>query len=259
MDCPSEEQMIRLALNGLPGIHELRFDLRKRRLEVVHGGAVEAISQQLAALRLGAVLEHTRTADAPSIDSKTSDAGMEAREATALRLLLAINATMFGVELFAGWVAQSAALLADALDMLADAVVYGLSLYAVGRSVALQVRAAHVAGYLQLVLAIGVLVEVARRFVFGSEPESTLMMAISLLALMANVACLWLIAQHREGGAHMKASWIFSGNVVLINAGVVVAGALVAWTGSNLPDLVIGTVVGLMVLNGARRILALKG
>ncbi|MCD8514443.1 MAG: cation transporter, partial [Burkholderiaceae bacterium] len=94
---------------------------------------------------------------------------------------------------------------------------------------------------------------------WGSEPESMLMMSIALLALLANVTCLMLIARHRHGGAHMKASWIFSANDVLINAGVIVAGALVAWTGSHYPDLLIGTLIGVIVLNGARRILALKG
>lgn len=148
--------------------------------------------------------------------------------------------------------------IADSLDMFADAAVYGLALYAVGRSVSLQVRAAHLAGVLQLILALGVLVEVVRRFIFGSEPESLIMMAVAFLALLANTGCLLLISKHREGGAHMKASWIFSANDVVINMGVIVAGALVAWTGSNYPDLIIGTVVGFIVLNGARRILALK-
>src|SRR5690554_7711943 len=92
------------------------------------------------------------------------------------------------------------------------------------------------------------LLEVGRRFVFGSEPESTLMMAIAVVALIANTACLLLISRHREGGAHMKASYIFSANDVIINLGIIVAGALVVWTGSNYPDLVIGTLVGFIVL-----------
>jgi len=259
MDCPSEERMIRLALNNVSDIQELRFDLSQRRLEVVHTGAAEAITQKLVPLGLGAVLEHTQTADAPTREVTPRDDAVASREAAVLRVLLAINATMFGVELIAGWVGQSTGLMADSLDMLADAAVYGLSLYAVGRSVVLQVRAAHVAGYLQLILAVGMLAEVARRFAFGSEPESFLMMTVSLLALIANVTCLLLISRHRDGGAHMKASWIFSANDVLINAGVIAAGALVAWTGSRYPDLLIGMVIGVIVLNGARRILALKG
>ncbi|MCS8315717.1 cation transporter, partial [Pseudomonas aeruginosa] len=125
-------------------------------------------------------------------------------------------------------------------------------------SAQLQVRAAHLAGFFQILLALGVLVEVARRFLYGSEPESMLMMGIGLVALVANASCLLMIYGHREGGAHMKASWIFSANDVLANIGVIAAGALVAWTGSPYPDLVIGAVVGLVVLNGARRILALK-
>lgn len=94
--------------------------------------------------------------------------------------------------------------------------------------------------------------------IYGSEPESILMMAFGFVALAANVSFLLIIYRHREGDAHMKASWIFSSNDVLGNAGVIMAGALVAGTNSSYPDLVIGTIVGFIVLNGARRILALK-
>ena len=100
--------------------------------------------------------------------------------------------------------------------------------------------------------------EVVRRFIAGSEPVSGLMMGMGLVALIANVICLVLISKKRDAGAHMKASYIFSANDVIANAGVILAGFLVAMTGSNYPDLVIGTVVGLIVLNGARRILSLK-
>ncbi len=127
-----------------------------------------------------------------------------------------------------------------------------------GRAAALKVKAAHIAGWLQVVLALGALAEVVRRAVTGSEPESTLMMGIGLVALVANVICLVLIAKKRDRGAHMTASYIFSANDVIANAGVIVAGALVAWTGSSYPDLVIGTVIALVVLNGARRILNLR-
>ncbi len=255
MDCPSEERMIRMALGGLGNIRGLSFDLGGRTLEVLHDNGAEPITDKLTPLGLGAELRETRKADA---NARQVASATEGEESSTLWILLAINGLMFLVEMTMGIVAQSAGLIADSLDMFADAAVYGLALYAVGHGVRMQVRAARVAGVLQLILAIGVLVEVARRFVFGSEPESTAMMAIALLALVANVACLLLIYRHREGGAHMKASWIFSANDVVINLGVILAGALVAWTGSNYPDLVIGTIVGLIVLSGARRILALK-
>tara|TARA_Y100001960_G_scaffold83219_1_gene88857 strand:- start:10829 stop:11500 length:672 start_codon:yes stop_codon:yes gene_type:complete len=183
----------------------------------------------------------------------------ESGESGTLWILLAINALMFLVEMTMGLIAQSAGLIADSLDMLADAAVYGLALYAVGHGIKMQVRAAHVAGILQLILAAGVLVEVGRRFLFGSDPQSLMMMAVASVALIANISCLLLIAKHREGGAHMKASWIFSANDVVINLGVILAGLLVAWTGTNYPDLIIGGIVGAIVLMGAKRILALKG
>lgn len=259
MDCPSEERLIRLALQQ-DSVKGMRFDLPGRRLDVFHEGPVQAVTERLQPLGLGAVLKDSRSAAQEPVEAlpplaHTAPAG----ESRVLYLLLAINAVMFVVELVAGLIAQSTGLMADSLDMLADAAVYGLALYAVGRGVQMQVRAAHVAGYLQLILAIGVLLEVARRFVWGSEPESMLMMSIAFVALLANVTCLLLIARHRHGGAHMKASWIFSANDVLINAGVIAAGALVAWTGSRYPDLLIGSVIGVIVLIGARRILALKG
>ncbi|MGO1232662.1 MAG: cation transporter [Marinobacter sp.] len=257
MDCPSEERMIRMALAGFTMVGALFFDLSGRKLDVLHDGPAGPITDKLATLGLGATLEETREADQTTLNAANQQP-TEAQEAGTLWILLAINALMFVVEMTMGVIAQSAGLIADSLDMFADAAVYGLALYAVGHSIKMQVRAAHVAGVLQLILAIGVLAEVGRRFFFGSEPQSTLMMVIAFVALIANSACLMLIYKHREGGAHMKASWIFSANDVLINAGVILAGALVAWTGSNYPDLIIGTVVGLIVLSGARRILALK-
>jgi len=179
-------------------------------------------------------------------------------ESGTLRVLLALNAAMFVVELGAGWLAQSTGLLADSLDMLADAVVYGLALRAAGRAPARKLSAAHASGWLQLALALGAFLEVARRAALGSEPEPPTMIGVSALALAANVACLALIHRHRHRGAHMRASYIFSANDVLANLGVIAAGALVAATGSHLPDLVIGAAIAGLVLRGALRILRLR-
>lgn len=256
MDCPAEERMIRLALAGCEDVRNLAFDLAGRRLRISHDGPVEPIAERLAALKLGASLSETRKADPMQARAATSDA--DGAQASSLKILLVINAGMFVFELVAGLVAGSAGLIGDSLDMFADAAVYGMALLAVGRGVQKQLRAARVAGVLQLILALGLLLEVGRRFAFGSEPESMAMMAVSLVALLANVTCLLLITRHRNDGVHMKASWIFSANDVLINLGVILAGVLVAWTGSHYPDLAIGGLIGLIVLGGARRILALK-
>ena len=259
MDCPSEERMIRMALTGVENIQSLSFDLSGRTLEIIHHGETGPITSKLENLGLGASLQRTEDASAESVRAAESSKANESEESGTLWILLAINALMFLVEMTMGLIAQSAGLIADSLDMLADAAVYGLALYAVGHGIKMQVRAAHVAGILQLILAAGVLVEVGRRFLFGSDPQSLMMMAVASVALIANISCLLLIAKHREGGAHMKASWIFSANDVVINLGVILAGLLVAWTGSNYPDLIIGGIVGAIVLIGAKRILALKG
>lgn len=254
MDCPSEENLIRTALRSLKGAR-LMFDLPGRTLVVEHEGPPQAVLQRLQPLQLGAELLHSEPlgADEASEAARAEDAA----HVRALQQLLAINAVMFVVELTVGWWAQSTGLMADALDMLADAAVYGTALLAVRRGASHQQAAARLAGWTQALLAVLALLEVARRASAGSEPVSALMIAVGGLALLANVACLLLIARHRDGGVHMKASYIFSANDVLANLGVIVAGALVWATGSAWPDLIIGGVIGVVVLLGARRILAL--
>ena len=176
-------------------------------------------------------------------------------ERRTLWVLLAINGAMFLVEAVAGWLADAAGLVADSLDMLADASVYGIVLYAVGRSRRLQANAAFASGVVQIALGAGVLLEVARRLVYGSEPVSALMMLVGGVALIANITCLVLVGRHRDAGVHMRASYIFSANDVIANVGVIVSGALVLLLGSRLPDLVVGAVIAVVVVRGGIEIL----
>lgn len=257
MDCPAEERLIRMALESPGSSHVLRFDLGKRELRVLHDGPVDPITAQLSELGLGARLVASGPAE-EWMDEQHADTRSPADERRTLKLLLWINAVMFVIELGTGLLAESTGLIADSLDMFADAAVYSLALYAVGAAAYRQQKSARLAGWLQLALALGAIAEVLRRFIFGSEPEPPLMMLVASLALVANVACLFLLARHRHGGVHMRASWIFSTNDVLANLGVLTAGALVAWSGSHVPDLVVGALISLLVLNGARRILRLK-
>lgn len=183
---------------------------------------------------------------------------MEARNAQerkTLLIVLGINAFMFVFELVLGLLAESTGLIADSLDMLADAFVYSISLYAVGKSANLKTNAARVSGVAQIILALLVLADVLRRFIYGSEPVSTLMMGVGFTALIANSICLSLIAKHRNDGVHMRASLIFSKNDVIANIGVILSGALVWALGSRYPDLVIGLVIAAIVLRGGIHIL----
>lgn len=244
--------MIRLRLSGM-AITALSFDLPRRQLTVWHREAPSAILERLLPLGYGAELV-TTTAAEPS----AGEPSVARQERRTLWILLAINAAMCVIELLAGWLGNSAGLLADAADMFADAAVYALALYAVGRDARHQLSAARLSGLLQLALALGTLSEVARKALTGSAPDEMTMFTISLLALAANSACLLLIARHRQGGVHMRASYIFSANDVLANLGVIAAAGLVAWSGSPLPDWLIGGLIATLLFSGAIRILRLR-
>ena len=178
------------------------------------------------------------------------------QQSRVLIALLAINAVMFVVEMVTGILAESTGLIADSLDMLADAIVYGIGLYAVGRAASAKIRAAFASGYFQMALALIVAVDVGRRAIFGSDPEPVFMMIVGLVALAANVLCLALIAKHRDGGVHMRASWIFSKNDVIANVGVILSGGLVYVTSVRWPDLVVGIGIVCIVFRGGMAIIA---
>jgi Co/Zn/Cd efflux system component len=167
----------------------------------------------------------------------------EKTQRSILWVLLLINALMFVIELSAGLFAQSTGLIGDSLDMFADAVVYGVGLYAVGRSLLAKANAAMLSGVFQILLAFLVFADVIRRFIAGSDPYYVVMIAVGALALAANLACLIIIWGQRKGEIHMRAS-----------LGVILGGVLVGVLGSRFPDLIVGGVVSLAVLRGGLRI-----
>ena len=172
-----------------------------------------------------------------------------------LWIALALNAAMAVIGLVAGLLADSTGLLADALDMLTDASSYAIGLAAIGRSGLFKARAASLTGMFLLLLGIGVLFEVGRRAIYGSEPVSVWMIGTALLSLAVNVTVLKLLHPFRDGEVHLRATWICTRADVVANFGVIVAGVLVAVTATPYPDLVIGTLIGLYVLKEALEIL----
>ncbi len=186
------------------------------------------------------------------------DCHIEVRDASQkkiLLVLLTVNASMFIAEFIVGLIAQSTGVLADSLDMLADALVYSVSLYAVGRCSSIKIRAAFLSGGFQILIALGILTDIVRRAISGSDPSSLLMFVISCVALVANVYCLRLITKEKQGEVHMRASYIFSKNDVLANIGVILASILIYFTGSRWPDLIIGMIITILILRGGIQIL----
>lgn len=169
--------------------------------------------------------------------------------------VLVLNGVMFFVEFIAGWLAQSSGLIADSLDMLADTLVYAVSLYAVGKAIKYKANAAIFNGTLQTILALVVLADVLQRLIFGSQPNANMMLWVAGLALLVNVLCFALLYSSRNGDINIRASWICSRNDMLMNTGVIASALLVAQLDMAWPDLLIATVIALIVLRSAIRII----
>ncbi|WP_456458861.1 cation transporter [Reichenbachiella sp.] len=253
MDCPSEEQMIRMKLKGIPFIKQLDFDIPNRKLMVFHIGEASVFEQSIYDLKLDATL-----VDTIASNDEISEDNTDQLQKNALWWVFGINFGFFIIEMTYGWISRSMGLVADSLDMLADSIVYGLSLLAVGAAVARKKSIAKMSGYFQIALAAMGLIEVIRRFVGVDEmPVFQTMIIVSFLALIANSVSLYLIQKTKSKEAHMQASMIFTSNDIIINIGVIVAGLLVHITSSPYPDLVIGSMIFLIVIRGALRILKL--
>ena len=194
-------------------------------------------------------------------DSRTDDDehNLDANQAADRRILWLVLLINLGQALAGAGVgvwASSTALIGAALDNLADASVYGVSLYAVGRAATIKVRAARLSGWLLIGLAVVLFVEVLRRFFGGEEPIGPAMMAVAAVNAALNLVCLRLLRRHRGEDVNFKASAIFTSNDSIVNLAIVLSGALVLWLDSNLPDLVLGLVVSAIAANGGREILS---
>ncbi|WP_460219414.1 cation transporter [Psychroserpens sp. MEBiC05023] len=252
MDCPSEENLIRMKLDGISSITNLEFDIPNRILTVFHNGEIQQIEKSISELKLGEKKISTEQSEKTEFEENKNQKRL-------LWSVLLINFAFFIIEMTTGLISKSMGLVADSLDMLADSFVYGISLFAVGGTVIRKKRIAKLAGYFQIILAVIGFLEVLRRF-FGDEklPDFSTMIIVSIFALIANGICLYILQKSKsKEEAHMKASMIFTSNDVIINLGVIIAGVLVNWLNSSKPDLIIGTIVFTLVIQGAVRILKL--
>lgn len=194
--------------------------------------------------------------------SKGNDLERLARQAEQRRVLvvvLALNAAMFLVEFTAGLIAGSAALMADSADMFGDASVYALSLYALDRSDRWKAGAAMAKGLFILGLGLAVLIEIGVKLQTGIPPRSTLMLLFGGLALLVNLFCLRLIWRFRSLDMNMSSAVECSRNDVIANSGVLLAAGAVALTGSFWPDIIVASVIAILFLRSATRVIAEAG
>lgn len=172
-----------------------------------------------------------------------------------LWIALVLNALMFVAEVGAGLFAHSTGLIADGLDMLADAAAYAIALAAVTRGARFKANAAMTSGTILLLLGLGVLIEVARRYLGAEQPEGHLMIVVGLVALAVNAAVLHMLGNQSRDEVHIRATWIFTRADVVANAAVIASGLAVLLTGNRTFDLVVGLGIGLFVMREALEIL----
>ncbi len=182
-------------------------------------------------------------------------ASSNAQDRRLLWYVLLINLAQSARGMGVGVWVSSAALIGAALDNLADASVYAVGIYAVGRSVRAKVVAARLSGWLLIGLSILLVGEVIRRFMGSEAPIGPAMMAMAAVNAAINVFCLRLLKRHKGEDVNFKASAIFTSNDSIVNMAILVSGLLVFWLGSNVPDLVLGIVSALFAANGGREIL----
>lgn len=173
------------------------------------------------------------------------------RQSATLKLVLFVNAAMFAIELVSGLLAGSVALVADSLDMLGDALVYGFSLYVVARGALWKARAAVAKATVMGLFGAFVFAQLLYKLAFPQVPVFEAMGAVGALALAANSLCLALLWRHRAEDINMRSVWLCSRNDLLANVLVLLA-ALAVWImGSPWPDIAAGAVICAVFLRSA--------
>lgn len=185
-----------------------------------------------------------------------AELGRRADQRRVLVIVMVINAVMFIAEFGFGVIARSSAMMADSVDMLGDSLVYALSLYALTRGSRWQAEAALTKGAIILAFAAGIFIETGFKIAEGVTPSSRIMLAVTTVALAANLVCLALLWRFRNLNVNMSSTFECSRNDVIANGAVIVAGFLVAWTGTGWPDITVGLIIAILFVRSAIRVLS---
>lgn len=176
-------------------------------------------------------------------------------ERRTLWIVLLLNAAIAGGFFATGLIGDSSALIANGVDNLSDTAVYALSLVALSHGRTWKTRAAMASGVMLLLFAGGILLDVGRRYVQGSDPIGPTMMVMSAIAGVVNYVCLRLLQKLKQPDVNLRAATTFSFNDFISNGGILIAGALVLWLGTNWPDLLVGLATALIAIKGGIEIL----
>lgn len=256
MDCARDAAAVERAVGAVPGVQTVRVSAASHVMILETAPEPSAMRSEVAAAvaALGYRLEpfeHTsgETTSAGDVDRGAAHEAPSYRRALWTVVVLNVGYGVF--EMIGGFLADSQAVKADALDFVGDGVITLLGLLAIGWSLAWRARAALFQGVFLALLGMGVLVNTAYRLLIQEQPEAAAMGFLGLIAFVVNVASAAVLLPHRTGDANVRAVWLFSRNDAIGNAAVVVAAGFVAWLRTPWPDLVVAAVIASLFLHSS--------
>ncbi len=250
MDCANDAAEIEEAARGVSGLATVKVSVATQIMTAeVSPDAIPSVERAVRAV--GYQIDR--------IDGAAGADGVSAGHPAvapayrrALWIVVILNAGYGVIEAVGGFLSESQALKADALDFLGDGLISFLGLLALSWHLRRRAQAALLQGFFLGALGVGVLVNTAYRVLVRQQPEAELMGAFALVALVVNVAAAAVLIPHRKtGDANARAVWLFSRNDALGNLAVVIAAGLVAWTATPWPDLVVAVVIAGLFLQAS--------
>lgn len=256
MDCSDCAAEIERAANHVTGIEGARVSFAAQTMTLRGAGLRHRLPEVEGVVHdLGYELIRLDSEGASANGSGTSPereaAYLSARYRRALLTVVLLNVGYGIIETFGGFLSDSQALKADALDFLGDGLITGLGLVAIGWGLTWRARSALIQGVFLGLLGVGVLVNAIYRLQAGYEPEAGLMSLFGVIALVVNIASAFVLIPHRMGDANVRAVWLFSRNDAINNGAVVVAAGAVTWSDTPWPDMVVAVLIAGVFLQSA--------
>lgn len=165
--------------------------------------------------------------------------------------VLGINLIMFLVELSFGLMSRSNALIADSMDMLGDSFIYATSLLVLSSTHIVKARVSLLKGVVMALLGLFVVYEIIQKILNPVVPDASIITAIGIIALIANLICGALLLRFRDNDLNIKSAWICSRNDAISSSSVILTGLLVGYFGSMWPDILIGIGISILVLGSS--------
>lgn len=256
IDCARDAADVERTVGAVPGVHAVRVSAASHVMVLETDPEPTAVRSDVASAvaGLGYSLEPIVEATgeyAPVGDDLRGAAHEAPSYRRALWIVVVLNVGYGVIEMIGGFLADSQAVKADALDFVGDGVITLLGLLAIGWSLAWRARAALIQGVFLGLLGLGVLGNTAYRLLIQEQPDAAAMGILGLVAFVVNVASAAVLLPHRSGDANVRAVWLFSRNDAIGNAAVVVAAGLVAWLRTPWPDLLVAALIASLFLQSS--------